>query len=142
MSVVHGGTTWVAKSKAGMSLSLGIKACLLRRMFTTSLRDSSSVRIMIGMIEHLLQLPDHFLTENVLDLFRITVDMVRGDAGFLREIQFPKSVVANDLCGALRSSGGQDQALGVQRAQAPRGERVLDGSCVGDTLHSFPGGCG
>ena len=108
-------------------------------MFGTYLRDSSSVRIMIGMIEHLLQLPDQFLTENVLDLFRITVDMVRGDAGFLREIQFPKSVVANDLCGALRSRRRQDQALGIQRAQAHRGERFRDAAYVGDTLPSFLG---
>ena len=69
-----------------MSVSLGISACLSRFKFGTALGDRSSVRITIGMVEHIPQLFDQFLAENVLDFFRITVDVVGGDAGFLGEV--------------------------------------------------------
>ena len=124
-----------------MSVSLDISDDLPRRLFGTFPRDLTSVRITIGMIEHLLQPTDQILTENVLDLFRITVDMVRGDAGFLREKQFPKSVVANDLCGTLRSRRRQGQAVGIQCAQAHRGERLRDAADIGDTFSSCFGEC-
>ena len=93
-----------------------------------------AMRIAPRIIESSFQLPHHVLPQDMLDLFRIIVDMIHRDLRGVGEVQFPEAVIAHDGQRPLQSFRGEikrvrifAQAGQAVRAQFPRlGQRVLE----------------
>ena len=57
------------------------------------------------------QLADGFVSEHVLNFFRVIMHMVGGDPGGVGEVKLPHAMVANDFARALPAGGGEIHGL-------------------------------
>src|SRR5262245_39081506 len=70
--------------------------------------DRFAMRVFGGPREAFLQLAHRFLAEHMFDLLGIFVNVVRRDLRRVREIEFPKPMIAHDGTRELPARGSQD----------------------------------
>ena len=77
------------------------------------------MRIGGRVLQPTFQLTHHFITEHMLDLLGVFVDVVRGDLRGVGQIQFPEPVIPHNGAGELPARGREENQVAflVQRGE-------------------------
>ena len=78
-----------------------------------------AVRIVCSVLQPALELAHHFFAQDMLDLLRVFMHMVRGKSRGVGEIELPKTVIADNRRRPLSPRRRQEKrgAIGIQRGQ-------------------------
>ena len=75
--------------------------------------DGPAVRVDAGVVEGALKRAHDFLTQHVLNLLGVIVHMVGRNLGLIGKVQFPETVIADNLAGALPALGRKMHLVAV-----------------------------
>jgi len=87
-------------------------------MNITGAGNRFTVGVFCRVIQTPFQFTHHGFTENVLNLFRIFVHVIRCDVGRVGQIQFPQPVIPHDLSRPLATFRSEINRIPINRSQA------------------------